>query len=600
MRAIHSCVLFIFILAACSGKKRPFADESVMTSERDDGGAAASSPGEPFEPSADGPEGPGDTQGDVGGPDPSAAVLDDGVSPPVSCSGDAGCEPLPSCDDGTDCEAICPGCLIEGECVAVETAHPSNVCLICNPERDSQGWSPNGEASCDDGLFCTVNDACREGACVGEQRVCDDGVACNGVSTCNEAADGCSPDVNQCGANGICDVLSGSCVSTCQGCLINDVCLPAGAEANGNPCLGCDPTRSSSSLTAAVGKACGSGANACSSQSTCDAVGRCQSNHLPANTPCGNPTNNTCNQPDSCDGNGTCLSRLANNGGACEDGQFCTVGDQCQGGQCVATGNLNCGANRSCDESTNACRCDGCSIGNSCFGFGALNPANPCQICDPGRSVSSFSANIGATCGAGPSECSAQDTCNAQGQCSANDRPNGTTCSLAPGATCRDGGCRAPSNLLGPCEVDGDCARGECLSGICALQILSIRVLGTEVPGGASPQNFMDGWFTSNASGRNLVRVSTIPPGVRMYLGLDMTSTLTSPLPPNNFLVLTSVESSDPLTRTFQFNLSDGTAILETVEASSSGSIVLSPGTGDLFRLFEWTGADVNALSKTY
>jgi hypothetical protein len=174
------------------------------------------------------------------------------------------------------------------------------------------------------------------------------------------------------------------------------------------------------------------------------------------------------------------------------------------------------------------------------------------------------------------------------------------TCSVAPGATCRDGACRAPSDLLGPCDGDADCARGACLNRICALEILSIRVLGTEVPGGANPQNFMDGWFTSNASGRNLVRASTIPAGLRMYSGLDMSSRLSSPLPPNNFLVLTSAESSDPLTRTFQFNLSDGTAIVKTVEASSSGSIVLSPGVGDLFRLFEWTGADVNVLSKTY
>lgn len=598
MKAFYSSASFIFLLAACSGKNRPFVDEPIMTGDPGDSGAPASGPGALSGGSADGPESAGGSQAGAPGPLPSD-VPGDGVSPSDSCSGDAGCGGLPACGEGVDCQAMCPGCLIEGDCVAAEALHPSNACLICDPERDAGSWSPR-DAACDDGLFCTVNDACREGACAGDQRVCDDGVACNGISTCDEAADACSANVNECGSSSICDVVSNSCVSTCAGCLIDDVCLPAGAEANGNPCFVCDPARSTSFFTAALGKACGSGPSACSGQSTCDAVGGCQPNHLPADTPCGNNAGNACNQPDSCDGLGTCLPRLANNGTPCDDGQFCTVGDQCQGGQCVAAGNRNCGTNRSCDPDTNSCSCDGCTIGASCFGFGALNPANACQICDPARSVSSFSPNTGASCGAGPTECSAQDTCNAQGQCAVNDRPNGTICSSAPGATCQNGACRAPSGLLGPCSVSADCSRGECLDGICALEILSIRVLGAEVPGGSNPQNFMDGWFTSDASGRNLVRVSTISPGLRMYMSLDMTSRLDSPLPPNRFLVLTSAESSDPLTRTFQFNLSDGTAIQETVEASSSGSIVLSPGEGDLFRLFEWTGADINVLSRTY
>lgn len=345
------------------------------------------------------------------------------------------------CEDTDDCAPPCPGCLIEGECIAPSALHPESACLICDPLRAVDSWSPNDGESCDDGRFCTVEDVCREGECFGAPRICDDDVACNGVSTCDEITDSCSPDVNQCGSGAVCDLATDTCVTTCQGCLIGNVCLTAGTELAGNPCLVCDPTRSSTSLTSAAGKACGAAANECSQQDTCDAQGICQANHLPPDTPCGNAGSGTCDQPDVCNGDGSCERRLATNGSPCDDSAFCTVGDQCQGGQCVAAGSRNCGANRSCNESTNQCQCTGCSIGNDCVAAGSTNPANACQICDPVRSSTSFSANINAQCGARATECSAQDTCNAQGQCAPNDLVTGTPCSSVPQGACQGGQC---------------------------------------------------------------------------------------------------------------------------------------------------------------
>jgi len=211
--------------------------------------------------------------------------------------------------------------------------------------------------------------------------------------------------------------------ATCAGCVIGGVCLSVGAEANGNPCLVCDPNGSSTSFTAAVGRSCGADSNGCSQQDACDSEGRCQPNHLPAGAPCGSSVSSACDQADVCDGNGNCQQQLAQNGTACDDGAFCTTGDQCQAGQCVPTGNQNCGASRTCNETTNQCQCQGCAIGGGCLAPGTINPADPCQLCDPGRSANGFSAGMnGSACDDG-AFCTVGDQCQS-GQC-ASGGPRG-------------------------------------------------------------------------------------------------------------------------------------------------------------------------------
>lgn len=381
--------------------------------------------------------------------------------------GDAGtCSPLPLCEgDAGACEATCPGCFVEETCVAGDAVNPGNPCLICNPEIDPRGWSNNDGVTCDDGLFCTTDDVCAASVCKSTPRQCEDGVACNGVSKCDETAAKCTDDVNQCGANALCNVQTDSCVSTCPGCIINGVCLPVGTEASGNPCLVCDPTRSTTTFSAAAGKNCGAGPTACSQQDTCNGQGVCQPNHLPVTSSCGNPASGSCDQPDTCDGNGNCQQRLSQNGAACDDGAFCTTGDQCQGGQCRPTGNQNCGANRTCNEAANQCQCQGCQIGNTCVAPGSGDPANACQICDLSRSATAYSVNVGASCGSPATECSGQDTCNAQGQCAANNLDN-TSCQqnagLCVGGTCRPGLGRACQQGGTPCANNLPCTNGVC------------------------------------------------------------------------------------------------------------------------------------------
>lgn len=190
---------------------------------------------------------------------------------------------------------------------------------------------------------------------------------------------------------------------------------------------------------------------------------RRQSNHLPANAPCGSPALGTCDQADACDGSGSCLPRTAPNGSPCDDGAFCTTGDQCRGGQCVATGQQNCGANSACNEAADQCQCQGCQVGNSCFAAGTPNPQNPCQVCNPTTSPFGFSANAGATCGSGPAECSEQDTCNAQGQCAPNNLPNGAPCTSVPRGACQNALCvSVPLPIGATCTQDFECSTEHC------------------------------------------------------------------------------------------------------------------------------------------
>lgn len=367
-----------------------------------------------------------------------------------SCVNDAGSCAAPATLISDD-ELGCPGCLIEGECTGADVIDEGNPCLVCDPERDPLGWSPNDGVTCDDQLFCTTDDVCNAGTCSAQPRECDDGVDCNGVSTCDEESDSCSPGITECGMDFVCDLATDTCVTTCSGCLVSGVCLPSGSEAAGNPCLVCNPAVSTTNFSPAIGKACGAGANACSQQDTCDAQGVCQFNHLPAGAPCGTSTSTACNQPDTCDGAGQCLQRLSPNGTQCDDGTFCTVGDECQAGQCISTATRNCGVNRTCNELANQCRCVGCSLDADCIAIGASCGGS--QICTADNTCK---LGAGASC-ASASDC-ASGLCetwfrDADGDGEGN--PNSSTRTCAPLSLASSAPEGFTANSADCCDVGG-------------------------------------------------------------------------------------------------------------------------------------------------
>lgn len=231
----------------------------------------------------------------------------------------------PSAESNSDLDEVaepaCPGCLIDGQCLTAGVKNPDKACEECAPNLDAYEWSPTAGKACDDGQYCTIDDHCEAGVCVGMARECEDGVACNGISVCDEDEDECSEDENQCGATALCDTATDTCVNTCLGCVVATICVPVGATLAGNPCLVCDPAQSSTSYSLAVGAPCGVGKSECSGQDLCNAQGQCVPNHLPSGSPC-DGGGGQCQE-------GQCLQLVP-------DGRSCTRSASCRSGQCRA------------------------------------------------------------------------------------------------------------------------------------------------------------------------------------------------------------------------------------------------------------------------
>jgi hypothetical protein len=337
-------------MLGCHGTKRQLPLSGVSPSLMGDVGAkpqaGASSESEPKGATQPEDVGSGDQRVNVGTLATPGGEAGSNVA--GLCSKDAG-----TCTK-TDSAAACSGCLVDGRCVLANAVDSANPCRLCDPVRNPTGWSNADGRACDDGTFCTVDDLCGDGVCAGRARTCEDGVTCNGVSECDEAQGICTPAINQCGANSICDATTGACVNTCTGCLVDGTCLADGAIAASNACLVCDVTRSSTALSIAAGKSCGSAPTPCSAQDSCNEQGQCVPNDLPAGQRCGNqPT--SCANPDTCDGNGNCLSRASARVEVCDG-----VDNDCNGiiddGIDLSSDRKNCGV---CDRNCGTSACNG-------------------------------------------------------------------------------------------------------------------------------------------------------------------------------------------------------------------------------------------------
>lgn len=124
---------------------------------------------------------------------------------PASCSLDTECE-VGACVEGvccTGCDGLDAGCAVcteangaiaEGICTVAEAGSPcgdaGTQCVVqdtCDAGGlcVDQGFEADGTA-CDDDLWCTAEDSCSAGACIGA------GEACAADETCIEATDSCS------------------------------------------------------------------------------------------------------------------------------------------------------------------------------------------------------------------------------------------------------------------------------------------------------------------------------------------------------------------------------------------------------------------------
>ncbi len=255
-----------------------------------------------------------------------------GVCDPATgeCSSPAAADGTP-CDDASACtqDDVCVG----GACVGTDpvtcAAGRCHTAGVCDPATGLCSTPPVADGTaCDDGAFCTVDDACEGGVCLGTPRDCSGaGDQCI-VGVCDDSVDAC---LGQPKANGV----------TCDDgafCTVGDVCREGRCEGVRRDC-------------AAVGGqcevgTCDEGANACrvrarADGASCDDGNACTRTDSCRAGVCAGTNPVTCAAPDQCHdagrctpATGECSSRAKADGGPCDDGDACSEADACSAGQC--------------------------------------------------------------------------------------------------------------------------------------------------------------------------------------------------------------------------------------------------------------------------
>lgn len=244
------------------------------------------------------------------------------------------------CTDGNACTSN-DACTTGGKCVGDKVdCDDKNPCTTdsCDPAKGCvNSFNAN---PCDDGNVCTEGDVCKDGACgAGKAKSCDDGKQC---------------------VDDACDPIKGCAY---KASIAGQMCDDGLSKTNGDACNG-------------NGQCVGKTSTACSVDSDCaklDVDTKCAT--YVCNTSlglCAPKENvlvddaNLCTK-ELCDpktGNTLHLPIAA----SCEDGNKCTVGDQCLGGQC-ASGT----ATLPCDDG-NACTLESCESATGC--------ATTFKVCD--------------------------------------------------------------------------------------------------------------------------------------------------------------------------------------------------------------------------
>lgn len=216
---------------------------------------------------------------------------------------------------------------------------------------------------CDDGLFCTENDACLDGVCSGAEIECPGEGGCT-IGVCDEDADACG--VEAVGEGDPCD--------------------------DENPCTGDGICEAG---------ACSAGPDECAALSTECAAGTCNEGvgceEVPVNEGAGCDVANPC-ASSTCQAGSCVVIMPTNEGLGCEDGDFCTAGDACMGGVCTP------GVAAACpeDDICGAWTCD--EMMDTCI-LNAMNEGMPCDdgnLCTPPAATQCVMGECLQPAGGGP------------------------------------------------------------------------------------------------------------------------------------------------------------------------------------------------------
>ncbi len=381
-----------------------------------------------------------------------------------TCDPKTGCSVAPddaaTCDDKDKCtQTACQA----GQCVTTQINKniPGCGCAQngdCNDNNDCTSDTcvegdckfdpgPMATKACESANLCQTGTKCDKGACTGgSPKKCDDGNPCT-IDSCNTATGKCSAAA----------VKDGTACDDGQLCTLNDVC-------SAGKCLAGQP------------KECGSGGKACV-EGFCEASsGKCKTKPSAKGTLCDDGM--FCTQNDACDANGnceggekkdcsslseTCVSGTCDEGKKacvavndpknteCNDGQYCTIKDACDGNGGCTINKL-----RSCATSTTACQVNQCDEAkNTC----ALVAAKDGTECSDGDKCTSGDTCKSGKCLSGVETCK---NCKLASDCNDNNVCTNDSCTLgacvnkATSGVCNDGD---------NCTISDSCKNGKCSSG---------------------------------------------------------------------------------------------------------------------------------------
>ncbi len=368
------------------------------------------------------------------------------------------------CDDGAYCtvdERCAAGFCMGG---VPRDCSDGNECTadVCNDNLDACENAPVADGTgCDDGAYCTVGDACSAGACVGSgARDCSDGNPCT-ADACDDVDDTCVHS----------NVTNETVCNDGQFCTLGEVCTGGACGggtardcSDGNPCTvdACDDDADTCDhVDETDGTACDDGLE-CTENTTCDAAGACV-----GGTPLVCSDGNACTIDSCSEAAGGCIYPVVPDGAACDDGDFCTIGDQCNGGVCGGAPNL-------CDDG-NDCTDDSCS-GVACENDPAAHVTDPCDdglACTENTTCDAAGACVGGTplaCSDG-NDCTIDSCSEAVGGCTYPAVPDGSACDdgdfctvgeMCTAGTC-GGGVPNSCNDGNPC-TDDSCSGGACVN----------------------------------------------------------------------------------------------------------------------------------------
>ena len=355
----------------------------------------------------------------------------------------------PCTSDTCDGTGVCKSdiqagiCTINGQCVPFGSVDPADPCKACVPALSKTGYSVLNGLSCDDGDGCTVLDKCQAGVCKGAPKDCSVKDAACLVGVCQagqctaQPQDGLCDDGDPCTSNDACQ--GGSCTGTAKDCTKFDDACHAGV-CQGGACM----------IQAKTGSVCDDG-NACTDNDTCNA-GVCAGTSKDCKSLSGTCAIGVCQ-------GGACIGQPINQGGNCNDGNPCTLGDTCLAGACA-------GKPMDCSALNDACGNGVCQFGQCVKqGQGICTPnavdtqSQPCGNC--GTQTRTRTCSTGCDWGAWGD----WGACGGQGVCAPNQTDSQTqgcgNCgsqsqSRTCGGNCQWGGWSG----WGGCGNQGACSPG--------------------------------------------------------------------------------------------------------------------------------------------